>query len=387
MVCALERRAKSHAAHDRISLVARRHRDGDAPAAADDVTIRNHLSDDTLLRIGPFAFAGGKTLNLTVGIGSSAFRRPDDPANVLWTLGDRGPNIECKDMKEIAGVELGCQRDQEQPRLSDAVLHAVDLSRAAARRRQLPRHRRHHAEGPRRPPAQRHAAAAPHRHHRDAARRPAASELKQSLRGIDAEALVRLADGTFWVGEENAPSLAHFSADGRMIERHVPAGTEGDFAGAPYDDQRHAAGDHRQAPGQPRHRGHRDLARRALPLFHHAEPAGQPGQRHLRAGPQHPAVQARPRDHEGGRRIRLHPRRPAELPPRSFEEAERSAHQRADGDRPRPADRRRAHRADHQALRDRACRRDQHRGLALGRRGDAADAWSRPSLPPRKSRR
>ena len=60
-------------------------------------------------------------------------------------------------------------------------------------------------------------------------------ELKQSLRGIDAEALVRLADGTFWVGEENAPSLAHFSADGKMIERHVPAGTEGDFAGAPYD--------------------------------------------------------------------------------------------------------------------------------------------------------
>jgi hypothetical protein len=61
------------------------------------------------------------------------------------------------------------------------------------------------------------------------------NRLQQSLRGIDAEALVRLSDGSFWVGEENAPSLAHFSADGRMIERHVPAGTETDFAGAPYD--------------------------------------------------------------------------------------------------------------------------------------------------------
>jgi hypothetical protein len=59
--------------------------------------------------------------------------------------------------------------------------------------------------------------------------------LQQSLRGIDAEALIRLADGTFWVGEENAPSLAHFAADGRMIARHVPAGTEGELAGAPYD--------------------------------------------------------------------------------------------------------------------------------------------------------
>ena len=36
--------------------------------------------------------------------------------------------------------------------------------------------------------------------------------LQQNLRGIDAEGLVRLSDGSFWVGEENAPSLAHFSA-------------------------------------------------------------------------------------------------------------------------------------------------------------------------------
>ena len=77
-----------------------------ASAAAGDVTIRTYLSDDTLLRIGPYAFEGGKTLNLTVGIGSSAFRRPNDPPNVIWTLGDRGPNIACNDMKEMAGVEL-----------------------------------------------------------------------------------------------------------------------------------------------------------------------------------------------------------------------------------------------------------------------------------------
>ena len=55
------------------------------------------------------------------------------------------------------------------------------------------------------------------------------------LNGIDAEAIVRLTDGTFWIGEENGPSLAHFGADGRMIVRHVPKGTEGEFAGAHYD--------------------------------------------------------------------------------------------------------------------------------------------------------
>ena len=79
-----------------------------APASAGEISVRVHRSDDTLLRIGPYSFPGGKTLNLTVGIGSSAFRSPNDPSNVLWTLGDRGPNIECKDMKAIAGVELTC---------------------------------------------------------------------------------------------------------------------------------------------------------------------------------------------------------------------------------------------------------------------------------------
>ena len=80
-----------------------------SPAVAADVTIRTYLSDDTLLRIGAYTAEGGKTLNLTVGIGSGAFRRPSDPPNMIWTLGDRGPNIACSDMKEMTGVELTCR--------------------------------------------------------------------------------------------------------------------------------------------------------------------------------------------------------------------------------------------------------------------------------------
>ena len=78
--------------------------------------------------------------------------------------------------------------------------------------------------------------------------------LKQDLRGIDAEGLVRLADGSFWMGEENGPSLAHFAADGRMMTRHVPQGTEGDYRRRTLRRDRLAAGDPRQARGQPRHR-------------------------------------------------------------------------------------------------------------------------------------
>jgi hypothetical protein len=46
-----------------------------APAQS-KVSVSTYRSDDTLLRIGPFAFDGGKTLALSVGIGSAAFHHP-----------------------------------------------------------------------------------------------------------------------------------------------------------------------------------------------------------------------------------------------------------------------------------------------------------------------
>jgi hypothetical protein len=52
--------------------------------------------------------------------------------------------------------------------------------------------------------------------------------------GVDPEALVRLADGSFWIGEENAPSLVQVAPDGRILRRLVPEGMEDDLAGAGY---------------------------------------------------------------------------------------------------------------------------------------------------------
>jgi hypothetical protein len=63
----------------------------------------------------------------------------------------------------------------------------------------------------------------------------AGNRLQQDVHGIDIEGIVRLSDGTFWIGDENGPSLIHVSSDGRMIARHVPKGTEGDYAGARYE--------------------------------------------------------------------------------------------------------------------------------------------------------
>lgn len=77
-----------------------------APAAA-QIAPRYLSSDDTLLSMAPYSFEGGKTLKLTVGIGSGAFHHPDDPDTVIWTVGDRGPNIACDEMKSTAGVRRG----------------------------------------------------------------------------------------------------------------------------------------------------------------------------------------------------------------------------------------------------------------------------------------
>jgi hypothetical protein len=205
-----------------------------APAAASDVTIRTYLSDDTLLRIGPYTAEGGKTLNLTVGIGSSAFRRPDDPPNMMWTLGDRGPNIACSDMKETTGVELTCRevkngRIYPTPSYTPSIYRVMLLDDGTFRVTDVitlkDRDGRPLNGMPN--PLRTATTEIP----LDGTGKP----LQQDVRGIDAEGLLVLSDGSFWIGEENAPSLAHFGADGRMIVRHVPTGTESDFAGAPYE--------------------------------------------------------------------------------------------------------------------------------------------------------
>jgi hypothetical protein len=205
------------------------------PAAADDIQTKFYNSDDTLLRIGQFTFQGGKTLNLTVGIGSGAWRGPKDPANVIWTVGDRGPNIACSEMKEIAGMDFApCKGVQNgrvypTPSYSPSVYRVMLLDNGTFRVTDVITLKDRDGNpltgmlNPLKTAATENAM--------DGTGKP----LPRDLNGFDAEGIVRLADGTFWIGDENGPSIAHFSADGRMIARHVPQGTEGEFAGARYD--------------------------------------------------------------------------------------------------------------------------------------------------------
>lgn len=51
-----------------------------------------------------------------------------------------------------------------------------------------------------------------------------AAEVPCDPGGVDPEAVVSMADGTFWIGEEYGPSLLHVAADGRVLGRFIPDG-------------------------------------------------------------------------------------------------------------------------------------------------------------------
>ncbi|MGV3635153.1 MAG: esterase-like activity of phytase family protein [Pseudorhodoplanes sp.] len=204
-------------------------------AVASDISIRELPSDDTLLNLGRHRFDNGRVLNLSVGIGSGAFHHPDDPPDVIWTVGDRGPNLTCADFKSVAQMDLPACRDTKNARIYLTPSYAPSLYRVlltghgtfritdviTLKDRDgiplsgLPNPLKISTTEP---PLDGHG-----------------KPLLQDVHGIDAEDVIRLTDGTFWIADENAPSIVHVAIDGRIITRHVPQGTEPDYAGARYD--------------------------------------------------------------------------------------------------------------------------------------------------------
>ena len=202
--------------------------------AAPEVTVLT--SEDPILRLGRVAFAGGRTLEMSVGIGSAAYHRPGDPGDIVYTLSDRGPNFACSEAEAVTGVARGvlCAADRNgrvypvpgySPTLYGVRLRVAEgrfevfESIALKTRRGVP------LTGLTNP--------LPGRTEQplDAA----GAKLAFAASAIDAEGLVRLPDGSAWIGEENGPSLVHVGADGRVLRRVVPfGGTAAELAGADY---------------------------------------------------------------------------------------------------------------------------------------------------------
>jgi hypothetical protein len=177
---------------------------------------------------------GGKARDLTVGLGSGAYRRPGDPANMFYAVSDRGPNFTCANVEDVLGVsaEQVCKgqkvRVYPTPDYSPSIYTiflnddgSFDIKDVITIKDQngvpLTGLTNKLTVAKTEKPVDAHG-----------------NMLEQSESSIDAEGIIRLSDGSYWIGEENGPSILHVAADGTVNERIVPAGSEKDFAGSAY---------------------------------------------------------------------------------------------------------------------------------------------------------
>lgn len=208
-----------------------------AASAQAQPSITTYTSQDPMLNFGKFAFPGGKTVDLRIGIGSAAFHRPGDPPNMIYTVSDRGANFTCDDEgKAITGLtpEQMCAattggRIYLHPNYAPSIFTVELMADRSFRVIDV--------------------IALKDRDGRpltgivnpltvattDIPFDGAGKRIAQDPSGVDLEGIVRLRDGTYWLSDENAPGLIHVAADGRVIKRLVPAGTEKDFKDARYE--------------------------------------------------------------------------------------------------------------------------------------------------------
>jgi hypothetical protein len=174
-------------------------------------------------------------LKMVAGFGSGLARRVGDTPEILWAVGDRGPNLKVDVAHERYGLRLegayaaidGAKimpRPDIGPALAELRLTGdrVELVRTLPVRGGSGR-----AISGLPGPGSMHAVTEP-------ALDLAGNLLAPDPSGADSEGIVALADGGSIVGDEYGPSLLHLDAAATVIERWVPHGTEAGFAGADY---------------------------------------------------------------------------------------------------------------------------------------------------------
>ena len=164
-------------------------------------------------------------LRATLGLGSGLTRRPGDPPGRLWALGDRGPNLKIKQARKDYGVKgLGHLLDVPgakilpMPQIGQSLSELQITGGRLDWIRTLPLRAASGAPVTGLPLPGGDAAAMEPLF--DLAGRP----LGADPNGADSEAVVALADGSFWVAEEYGPSLMKVSAQGVVEIRWTPEG-------------------------------------------------------------------------------------------------------------------------------------------------------------------
>jgi hypothetical protein len=188
------------------------------------------------LPLSAVTYPGGKTLNLNLGIGSAAWRDPEDPAGVIWAITDRGPNLDCIGIDKLTGISIDklCAGDETAKNftLPDFTITIAKIEIGADNTAKLletiP------LKGKSGKPVSGLPFTSPN-FKLEAAYDVNGKLLPGDPSGLDTETLARLPDGSFIVGEEYGSSILEIAADGTVTKRHVPAGVETELKGADYE--------------------------------------------------------------------------------------------------------------------------------------------------------
>ena len=174
-------------------------------------------------------------LCLSLGLGSGLSIRPGDASGTIWAIGDRGPNLKVgqavddygldhlRRLKDVDGAKI-MPRPDIGPTIVELRLEedAVRLVRAL----------------PLRGTSGRPISGLPIPEDAVADVEPAfdleGNRLAVDPSGADTEGIAALSDGTFFVGDEYAPSIFKVDASGTILCRWVPDGQQRALAGADY---------------------------------------------------------------------------------------------------------------------------------------------------------
>ena len=175
------------------------------------------------------------TMRLTRSLASGLCQSPNDPADIFWGVGDRGPNIKPDAAADRYGTEhlrplgaidgakimplpstgpaLARFRIIGDAVLLEAVIDITDENGRAISGLPVP-------YGP-------HAEFEP-------VYDLSGNALPTDPNGADSEGLTAMPDGSFWIAEEYGPSLLRVDREGRVLVRWVPHGLGPSFDGANY---------------------------------------------------------------------------------------------------------------------------------------------------------
>jgi hypothetical protein len=165
-------------------------------------------------------------MRIRASFGSGLTRRAGDPPGIVWAVGDRGPNVKPKVLVKRYGFEAMSSLADEG---GAKVMPRLDLGPTLARLR-IRDNRVELLETLRLRDAQNEPICGLPPETSDHARTEPTFDLKgnplePSPSGLDTEGIVAFRDGGFLLGDEFGPSLVRVDGTGRVMARHVPAGT------------------------------------------------------------------------------------------------------------------------------------------------------------------